>query len=198
MRTRILATTALLSLTTLAGLLNADIGPKPSKIGPGLAPTSDMPGINVEMTSEKVDLVLTRSKGDDEQLSVTADFNMTNLGDGATSFEIGFPIPPTQRAGTVGGYHCWAELYIDGSGWIPVDSSEASKHPEMSDYYYGNLDENRIYFSRGRDITLEPPQEAGPVNYLIYPYVEVDGGIHAGVEKSFAYRDLEMVGSGHH
>ncbi|MBT3269617.1 transglutaminase domain-containing protein [Candidatus Poribacteria bacterium] len=113
-------------------------------------------------------------------------------------FEIGFPIPPADSKGTVGGYHCWAELYIDGSGWVPVDSSEASKHPEMFDYYYGNLDENRIYFSRGRDITLAPPQEAGPVNYLIYPYVEVDGEIHAGVEKSFAYRDLETIGSGSH
>ena len=110
-------------------------------------------------------------------------------------FEIGIPIPPNQSEGTVGGYHCWAELYIDGSGWIPVDSSEASKHPEMFDYYYGRLDENRIYFSRGRDITLTPPQEAGPVNYLIYPYVEVDGAVHDGVEKSFAFRDLDGSGA---
>ena len=113
-------------------------------------------------------------------------------------FEIGVPIPPTQTEGTVAGYHCWAELYIDGVGWAPVDSSEASKHPEMFDYYYGNLDENRIYFSRGRDITLAPAQEAGPVNYLIYPYVEVDGKVHDGVEKSFAFRDLAMVGSARH
>jgi transglutaminase-like putative cysteine protease len=113
-------------------------------------------------------------------------------------FEIGVPIPPTMREGTVSGYHCWAELYIDGVGWVPVDSSEASKHPEMSDYYFGNLDANRIYFSRGRDITLSPPQEAGPVNYLIYPYVEVDGEVHDGVEKTFAFRDLAMVGSARH
>jgi len=113
-------------------------------------------------------------------------------------FEIGVPIPPNQSEGVVGGYHCWAELYIDGSGWIPVDSSEASKHPEMFDYYYGHLDENRIYFSRGRDITLTPPQEAGAVNYLIYPYVEVDGSVHDGVTKSFAFRDLGMLGAPSH
>ncbi len=113
-------------------------------------------------------------------------------------FEIGVPIPPDKTEGVVGGYHCWAELYIDGSGWIPVDSSEASKHPEMFDYYYGHLDENRIYFSRGRDITLTPPQEAGPVNYLIYPYVEVDGEVHDGVGKSFAFRDLDVHGSAQH
>ena len=89
-------------------------------------------------------------------------------------------------------------VWVDGVGWAPVDSSEASKHPDKLDYYYGNLDENRIYFSRGRDITLSPPQEAGPVNYLIYPYVEVDGEVHDGVEKTFAFRDLAMVVSARH
>src|SRR5262249_40736501 len=44
-------------------------------------------------------------------------------------FVIGFPLPADQAAGDIGGYHCWAELYIDGIGWLPVDSSEASKHP---------------------------------------------------------------------
>ncbi len=134
MRTRILATTALLSLTTLAGLLNADIGPKPSKIGPGLAPTSYMPGINVEMTSEKVDLVLTRSKGDDEQLSVTADFNMTNLGDGATSFEIGFPIGPIHNMDgfsiEIDGRRI-AHRLIDRSGGKIRELTEAQARPKQ-------------------------------------------------------------------
>ena len=25
------------------------------------------------------------------------------------------------------GYHCWAEFYVKGKGWIPVDASDASK-----------------------------------------------------------------------
>jgi hypothetical protein len=45
----------------------------------------------------------------------------------------------------------------------------------MSAYYFGNLTADRVVFSTGRDITLVPKQEGPPVNYLIYPYDEVDG-----------------------
>lgn len=105
-------------------------------------------------------------------------------------FEIGFPIPKDQSAGEIGGYHCWAELYVDGKGWIPMDSSEASKHPETFDYFYGNLCENRIQFTKGRDIILQPSQAGPPINYFIYPYVEVDSKLHAGIVKKFSFRDL--------
>ncbi len=90
-------------------------------------------------------------------------------------FEIGFPLPPERGAGTIGGYHCWANFFVDGRGWIPVDISEADKHPEMKEYYFGNLTENRLSLSIGRDIQLEPPQSGQPLNYFVYPYVEVDG-----------------------
>src|SRR5438067_4218492 len=39
-------------------------------------------------------------------------------------FEIGFPLPEDQHDGTVPGYHCWAEFYVEPYGWIPVDASE--------------------------------------------------------------------------
>ena len=31
----------------------------------------------------------------------------------------------TAGQGEIGGYHCWAEFYLDGFGWVPVDASEA-------------------------------------------------------------------------
>ncbi|MGH9433515.1 MAG: ferredoxin--NADP reductase [Terriglobia bacterium] len=34
---------------------------------------------------------------------------------------------------------------------------------------------NRVRFSRRRDLTLFPKQSGPPVNYFVYPYVEVDG-----------------------
>ena len=89
-------------------------------------------------------------------------------------FEIGFPLPPERGDGEIAGYHCWAGFAVENK-WVPVDISEADKDPSMADYYYGNLTENRITFSIGRDLTLIPAQAAGPVNYLVYPYVEVDG-----------------------
>ncbi|MFK7765962.1 MAG: transglutaminase-like domain-containing protein [Mariniblastus sp.] len=94
-------------------------------------------------------------------------------------FEIGFPLPPksttTESKGVVKGYHCWAWFHSEGNGWAPVDISEADKHPEMKAYYFGKLTTDRIAFSTGRDIKLVPASNGGPLNYFVYPYVEVDG-----------------------
>ena len=93
----------------------------------------------------------------------------------ASVFEIGFPLPKERGSGAISGYHCWAKLYVPETGWVPVDISEADKSPELKDYYFGNLTENRVTFSRGRDIVLEPSQDGAPLNYFVYPYVEVNG-----------------------
>lgn len=53
--------------------------------------------------------------------------------------------------------HYWAEFWIDGLGWIPVDPAMgASAVPESfmfrsdaATYYFGNVDSQRISFSRG-------------------------------------------------
>ena len=104
-------------------------------------------------------------------------------------FAIGFPLPPERGQGEVGGYHCWAEFYLAGYGWVPVDASEARKHPEKKDYFFGAHDENRVQFSLGRDILLNPRQKGAPLNYFIYPYAEVDGQPYTNVAKAFAYKD---------
>jgi len=106
-------------------------------------------------------------------------------------FEIGFGLPAQHGTGEIAGYHCWAKFHPEGKGWIAVDISEANKHPQMADYYFGNLTEDRVAFSTGRDLTLEPKQDAGTVNFLIYPYVEVDGKAYpqAKIEKKFSYKD---------
>jgi transglutaminase-like putative cysteine protease len=101
-------------------------------------------------------------------------------------------------------YHCWPEFYAPGIGWVPHDVAVADifagdfkTTPENEklvrlttgdgyqgadkakvDYYFGNLDERRVTWSRGRDLTLSPKPEAGPVNALAKAYVEVDGKVH--------------------
>jgi transglutaminase-like putative cysteine protease len=108
-------------------------------------------------------------------------------------FEIGFPIP-TGKEGAVPGYHCWAEFFVNGLGWVPVDISEAWKDPSKHDYFFGSLDANRVQFSAGRDLTLKPKQDGGILNYFIYPYVEVDGKPFESVGRKFSYRDLTVQG----
>ncbi len=109
-----------------------------------------------------------------------------------SKFEMGFPIPAKRGDGPVGGYHCWAWFLPDGKGWIPVDISEANRNPDLRDYYFGNLTEDRVRFTSGRDIDLEPRQQGPALNFFIYPYAEVDG-VPVPAEKmqrSFAYRDI--------
>jgi len=103
-------------------------------------------------------------------------------------FEIGFPLPSDQHDGAVPGYHCWAQFYVEPYGWIPVDVSEAWKHPEKKNYFFGAHDDNRLQFTVGRDIRLNPPQQGDPLNYFIYPYAEVDGKPFT-LESKFSFQD---------
>ncbi len=105
-------------------------------------------------------------------------------------FEIGFPLPGDKHEGNISGYHCWAQFYIDGIGWVPVDASEAWKNPTKKDYFFGATDENRVMFTAGRDIRLNPAQKGDLVNYSIYPYAEVDGKPFAGLKNEFSFRDI--------
>lgn len=112
-------------------------------------------------------------------------------------FEIGFPLPSNKDSGDIAGYHCWSDFYIDGKGWIPVDISEAWKNPEKKDYFFGAHDVNRVQFSMGRDLTLNPPQEGKPLNYFVYPYVEVDGAEFPNVSLNFSFADDAEAAANH-
>jgi transglutaminase-like putative cysteine protease len=108
-------------------------------------------------------------------------------------FEIGFPLPPEKHSAEIAGYHCWSDFWIEGRGWIPVDISEAWKHPEKRDYFFGSHDVNRVQFSMGRDLRLNPPQQGKPLNYFVYPYVEVDGQEFSNVALAFSFADAGTV-----
>jgi hypothetical protein len=73
-------------------------------------------------------------------------------------------------------------------GWVPVDISEAWKNPSKHDYFFGSIDANRVQFTTGRDLTLEPKQDGPTLNYFIYPYVEVDGQPYEAVDRRFTFQ----------
>ncbi|MGH9533997.1 MAG: transglutaminase-like domain-containing protein [Terriglobales bacterium] len=104
-------------------------------------------------------------------------------------FVIGFPIPRSAHAGAVEGYHCWAEFYVAGRGWVPLDIAMAWLNKPRANFYFGAVDASRVRFSAGRDLTLAPPQAGPPVNYFVYPYVEVDGRPDRNVTNHFSFRD---------
>jgi transglutaminase-like putative cysteine protease len=107
-------------------------------------------------------------------------------------FEIGFSLPADPTSGEISGYQCWADCHLADYGWIPVDCSEAQKHPDKRDYFFGALDEDRVTFSIGRDINLNPPQQGERLNYFIYPYAEVDGKPHSKIDRQILYENLTV------
>lgn len=106
-------------------------------------------------------------------------------------FDIGFAIPPGKHEGELSSYHCWAEFYIKETGWVPVDAAEAWQNPARHDYYFGELDADRVLFTRGRDLRLAPAQRGAAVNYIVYPYAELDGKPFSELTQEFSFRDVK-------
>jgi transglutaminase-like putative cysteine protease len=89
-------------------------------------------------------------------------------------FAIGASIPSDRNEGGVDGYHCWAEFYAEDKWW-PVDISEADKYTSLATYYFGHHPANRFELSRGRNLIIKPGPASGPINFLAYPVLEIDG-----------------------
>jgi len=106
-------------------------------------------------------------------------------------FQIGFPLPIDKRSAEIPGYHCWADFFEPQHGWIPIDISEAWKHPEKKNYFFGAHDVNRVEFTMGRDLELSPKQDGKPLNYFVYPYVEVAGKEYPNVSTAFSFADVD-------
>jgi len=117
-------------------------------------------------------------------------------------------------------YHCWPEFYAPNIGWIPHDvavadifhgaypvnddnaklirltTADGYSGPDRSqvDYYFGNIDERRVVWSVGRDLTLNPKQDGGPVNALAKAYMEVDGKMSpekTGWTRKLTFREIK-------
>jgi transglutaminase-like putative cysteine protease len=111
-------------------------------------------------------------------------------------FEIGFQLPEGKTEAEIPGYHCWAEFYLEGTGWVPVDASEAWKNPAKREYFFGANDDNRIFFTYGRDIQLSSVQKGAPLNYFIYPYAEVNGEPVKNLQTQFSFHEVSVSPQG--
>ena len=103
-------------------------------------------------------------------------------------FAIGATIPADKNEGTIEGYHCWAEFLADGR-WVPVDISEAWKNPKLADYYFGHNPANRFELTKGRDLVVDPEPASGPINFLVYPLLEMNGEV-IKPETTFSFRRI--------
>lgn len=105
------------------------------------------------------------------------------------------------EADMTSGQHCWAEFYLEGTGWVAADpadvlkailknewTKDSAEAKEKQEYFWGNSDALRISLSTGRDLILEPAQDGAPLNNFGYPYAEVDGkSINCYAPEDFDY-----------
>ena len=103
---------------------------------------------------------------------------------------LGFPISEESATGSVDGYHCWVQVALPDQGWFPVDASVAARNPERKDALFGRQPADRIRFTVGRDLVLDG-QKTPPLNFFVYPHVEVAGKVHEGVKTTFSYRPVQ-------
>jgi len=46
-----------------------------------------------------------------------------------------------------------------------------------------------VTFSTGRDIPVTPAPKAGPLNYIVYPYIEINDKTYEGYSTDFFFHD---------
>lgn len=107
-------------------------------------------------------------------------------------FQVGYLLPLDRGSGEVGGLHSWSHIYLQGTGWYPLDLALADLDPARADYFYGHLTTNRVAMSCGRDIQLQPVQAGGALSFIHQPYAE-QGGLDVPLEVQVTFQDLPTL-----
>ncbi len=122
----------------------------------------------------------------------------------------GLRLSKDQSADITTWQHCWAEFYLPGYGWFVSDPGDylkallvkgldpqSDRARKLHGYFFGTIDPYRVRLSIGRDIELNPKASGSPLNYLMYPYAEIEGlPIDYLSPREFSYRILQEAPDG--
>lgn len=144
---------------------------------------------------------LTEAKGGGKCADISSVFVAVARAAGVPARDV-FGLRSSGKSGEItGDFHCWAEFYLPGKGWVTADPADVRKAmlvekldindaaaKEKTDFFWNGDALFRIVLSRAdRGITFTPAQQDGPLSYFMYPYAEVNG-------KALDYRDPKSFG----
>ncbi len=133
------------------------------------------------------DVEVTLAKKSGKCADISSVFVAVARGAGVAAREVfGLRLGKKDNEDITGGHHCWAEFYLPGYGWVPVDPADVRKvmlkkglnleeAGKYREYYFGAVDQYRVALIKGRVRSLTPAQKGPPLTYFMYPYAEVDG-----------------------
>jgi transglutaminase-like putative cysteine protease len=69
----------------------------------------------------------------------------------------GIPARPVAGCWATGenNWHCWAEILLPGVGWVPADPAVGDTQPDKREYYFGNLDNNRVALTKAYNMSFD-------------------------------------------
>jgi transglutaminase-like putative cysteine protease len=91
--------------------------------------------------------------------------------------------------------HCRAEVYINGTGWVPVDPADVRKvmleEPPLTavarERLFGSWEMNWMAYNFGHDVAL-PGSDGAPLGFFMYPQAETaEGRLDSLDPASFRY-----------
>jgi hypothetical protein len=144
---------------------------------------------------------LTERKGGGKCADISAVFVTMARAAGIPSRDVyGLRLANPKSGDVTSGFHCWAEIYLPGTGWFSVDPADVRKmmlvHKlELKDaadwrsFFWGRDDLFRVVLAKdARGVTFNPKQADKALNYFMYPYAEVDGkALNHFDPKAFGY-----------